>query len=106
MNVDHILKTLNAHEVAYLLIGGMNFLLRHAPVLPDWGRPMSEHILPKGCPVYFTASHKCCKHRGYINGSRIEPDGSLGYWVWDSTQGGETFKRRDELTVPRRRDRR
>ena len=33
MNVDHILKTLNAHEVAYLLIGGMNFLLRHAPVL-------------------------------------------------------------------------
>jgi hypothetical protein len=33
MNVDHILKTLNTHEVAYLLIGGMNFLLRHAPVL-------------------------------------------------------------------------
>lgn len=33
VNVDHILKTLNSHEVAYLLIGGMNFLLRHAPVL-------------------------------------------------------------------------
>jgi len=33
MNVDQILKTMNAHQVAYLLIGGMNFLLRHAPVL-------------------------------------------------------------------------
>ena len=33
MNVDQILKTLNAHQVAYILIGGMNFLLRHAPVL-------------------------------------------------------------------------
>ncbi len=33
MNVDHILKTLNAHQVAYLLIGGMNFLVRHAPLL-------------------------------------------------------------------------
>ena len=33
MNTDHILSTLNKHEVAYVLIGGMNFLLRHAPVL-------------------------------------------------------------------------
>jgi hypothetical protein len=33
MNVDEILATLNRHEVAYLLIGGMNFLLRHSPVL-------------------------------------------------------------------------
>lgn len=33
MNIDQILKTLNDHEVAYVLIGGMNFLLRHAPVL-------------------------------------------------------------------------
>lgn len=33
MNVDHILKTLNRYNVAYLLIGGMNFLLRHTPVL-------------------------------------------------------------------------
>ena len=33
MNTDHILSTLNRHEVAYMLIGGMNFLLRHAPVL-------------------------------------------------------------------------
>lgn len=33
MNVDHILETLNRNQVAYLLIGGMNFLLRHAPVL-------------------------------------------------------------------------
>lgn len=33
MNVDRILGAFNKHEVAYLLIGGMNFLLRHKPVL-------------------------------------------------------------------------
>ena len=33
MNVDHILDTMNRTGVAYLLFGGMNFLLRHAPVL-------------------------------------------------------------------------
>lgn len=33
MNVDLILATLNRHAVDYLLIGGMNFLLRHQPVL-------------------------------------------------------------------------
>ena len=33
MNVDRILSTLNEHHVEYLLIGGMNYLLRHEPVL-------------------------------------------------------------------------
>ncbi|MDA1052815.1 MAG: hypothetical protein O3C40_20365 [Planctomycetota bacterium] len=33
MNIDYILHTLNEHEVAYLLIGGVNFMLRHEPVL-------------------------------------------------------------------------
>ena len=33
MNVDRILETMNGHQVDYLLIGGMNFLLRHLPVL-------------------------------------------------------------------------
>jgi len=33
MNVDHILETFSARQVRYILIGGMNFLLRHAPVL-------------------------------------------------------------------------
>jgi hypothetical protein len=33
MNVDNILRAFNERQVAYLLIGGMNFLLRHAPVL-------------------------------------------------------------------------
>ena len=28
MNIDHILQTFNVCEVDYLLIGGMNFLLR------------------------------------------------------------------------------
>jgi hypothetical protein len=33
MNVDQILSVCNQHQVAYLLIGGMNFMLRHEPVL-------------------------------------------------------------------------
>ncbi len=33
MDVDRILATLNDCQVDYLLIGGMNFLLRHEPVL-------------------------------------------------------------------------
>jgi hypothetical protein len=33
MNVDHILHTFGDCGVEYLLIGGMNFLLRHEPVL-------------------------------------------------------------------------
>ena len=33
MNIDHILQAFNTAQVDYLLIGGMNFLLRHEPVL-------------------------------------------------------------------------
>ncbi|MCI0357553.1 MAG: hypothetical protein L0211_03590 [Planctomycetaceae bacterium] len=33
MNVEHIFHVCNQHQVAYLLIGGMNFMLRHEPVL-------------------------------------------------------------------------
>jgi len=33
MNIDRILRVLNHNRVAYLLIGGVNFLLRHQPVL-------------------------------------------------------------------------
>ncbi|HEX5102858.1 MAG TPA: hypothetical protein VFV87_03555 [Pirellulaceae bacterium] len=33
MNVDHILSTFNQHQVEYLMIGGMHFLIRHAPLL-------------------------------------------------------------------------
>ncbi|MFZ5832814.1 MAG: hypothetical protein ACOY3P_22235 [Planctomycetota bacterium] len=29
MNIERILNALNEHEVAYMLIGGVNFLLRH-----------------------------------------------------------------------------
>jgi hypothetical protein len=32
-NIDHVLATLNRHRVDYLLIGGVNFLLRHTAVL-------------------------------------------------------------------------
>lgn len=33
MNVDRILSALNRQRIAYLLIGGMNFLLRHKPII-------------------------------------------------------------------------
>ncbi len=33
MNIDGILSTLNQHQVRYILIGGVNFLLNHKPVL-------------------------------------------------------------------------
>lgn len=33
MNVDIMLRTLNRHKVAYLLIGGVNFMMRHEPLL-------------------------------------------------------------------------
>ena len=33
MNIDRILTELNHHGVRYLLIGGVNFMLRHKPVL-------------------------------------------------------------------------
>jgi hypothetical protein len=33
MNIDRILETMNRSGVAYLLFGGVNFLLRHGPVL-------------------------------------------------------------------------
>ena len=33
MNVDTILATMNQNDVRYLLIGGMNFMLRHHPLL-------------------------------------------------------------------------
>jgi hypothetical protein len=33
MDLDRILNTFNKHQVGCLLIGGMNFLLRHDPVL-------------------------------------------------------------------------
>lgn len=33
MDIDHILAVFNRHEVRYLLIGGVHFLLRHKPML-------------------------------------------------------------------------
>jgi hypothetical protein len=33
MDVDHILNAFNQCQVEYILIGGMNFLLRHLPVI-------------------------------------------------------------------------
>ena len=33
MNIDRILDVLNRHKVAYILIGGVNYLLRHKPEL-------------------------------------------------------------------------
>jgi hypothetical protein len=48
MNVDEILKTLHSEQVDYLLIGGMNFLIRHLPELTFdvdiWVRDDAENL--------------------------------------------------------------
>ena len=48
MNVDEILQTLNDGQVDYLLIGGMNFLIRHLPELTFdvdiWVRDDTENL--------------------------------------------------------------
>ena len=48
MNVDQILRTLNESQVDYLLIGGMNFLIRHLPELTFdvdiWVRDDEENL--------------------------------------------------------------
>ena len=48
MNVDQILKTLGDEQVDYLLAGGMNFLIRHAPQLTFdvdiWVRDDAENL--------------------------------------------------------------
>jgi hypothetical protein len=48
MNVDRILGALNDEQVDYLLIGGMNFLLRHLPELTFdvdiWVRDDAENL--------------------------------------------------------------
>jgi hypothetical protein len=48
MNVDEILQALNGEQVDYLLIGGMNFLIRHLPDLTFdvdiWIRDDSENL--------------------------------------------------------------
>lgn len=48
MNVDEILKALNDEGVDYLLIGGMNFLIRHLPELTFdvdiWVRDDEENL--------------------------------------------------------------
>ncbi|MGH7968993.1 MAG: hypothetical protein ACREIC_09740, partial [Limisphaerales bacterium] len=48
MNVDEMLKALNRNHVDFLLIGGMNFLLRHRPELTFdvdiWVRDDDENL--------------------------------------------------------------
>ncbi len=48
MNVDEILRVLSDEQVDYLLIGGMNFLLRHLPELTFdvdiWVRDEAENL--------------------------------------------------------------
>ena len=48
MNVDAILETFHRHEVDAILIGGMNFLLRHQPVLTFdidfWVKDVDENL--------------------------------------------------------------
>lgn len=61
MDVDHIFRTFNDHAVDYLLIGGMNFLLRHAPVLTYdvdlWVRDIPENLAR--CAAALAALNAC-----------------------------------------------
>lgn len=55
MNVDAMLETLNAERVDYLLIGGMNFLLRHEPELTFdvdvWVADSDENLQRLNCAL-------------------------------------------------------
>jgi len=47
MNIDRVLQSLAKNEVDYLLIGGVNFLLRHAPEITYtsmFGLPITRKI--------------------------------------------------------------
>lgn len=48
MNIDQILQALNGQQVDYMLIGGMNFLIRHVPELTYdvdiWVRDDGENL--------------------------------------------------------------
>jgi hypothetical protein len=48
MNIDRILETMNRFGAAYILIGGVNYLLRHDPVstfdIDLWVRDMPENL--------------------------------------------------------------
>jgi hypothetical protein len=43
MNVDPMLRVLNEEQVDYLLIGGMNFLIRH--LCPNEQKPRRMEVL-------------------------------------------------------------
>ncbi|MDD4873264.1 MAG: hypothetical protein PHR77_22135 [Kiritimatiellae bacterium] len=49
MNIDPILESFNRQKVSYLLIGGMNFHLRHKPILTYdidfWVEDTNENLL-------------------------------------------------------------
>ena len=55
MNVDEILRMLEAEQVDFLLIGGMNFLLRHLPELTFdvdvWVRDEVENLARLNCAL-------------------------------------------------------
>jgi len=59
VNVDVILTQFNEHQVDYLLIGGMSFLLRHQPVLTFdvdiWIEPSAENL--QRCEKALAALH-------------------------------------------------
>ncbi len=48
MNVDSVLKVFNRQKIEYMVIGGMNFLMRHGPVLTYdidlWSKDTEENL--------------------------------------------------------------
>ena len=83
VNVDKILLTLNASDVDYVLIGGMNFLLRHLPELTFdvdiWVRDNTENL---------QRLNTALRNLGAAWGPREESWKPVGEdWRWLATQG-------------------
>ena len=85
MNVDRILETFNRHQVAYLLIGGVNFLFQHAPVLTYdvdfWIEDMPEN-LDRCERARGVASRVGTLRRGLAAGGREKPGWLRGQTVF------------------------
>ena len=62
--------------------------------------------IKNGVRVVFRMHGKRRYHRGVVQGYRVEPDGSIAYQIWDLTQGGKTYRLRDDFTVLRNQGRR
>jgi hypothetical protein len=83
MNVDEMLRALNQNQVDYLLIGGMNFLLRHLPELTFdvdiWVQDDPQNLARLNCALNLLGAEW---GRTESEWKRVSPD-----WHWLQGQG-------------------